>query len=59
MFIAIIGGIFSLFALFSAGKDVIFYVMIFVMLSIPLYAIVVCGRKLEEKKNAVKDKLKK
>ena len=43
--IAIIGGIFSLFALFSAGKEIIFYVMIFLMLSIPLYTIILCGKK--------------
>lgn len=46
--IAIIGGVFSLFACMSAGKDVLFFVMLFLMLSIPLYAIVLCGRHLKQ-----------
>ena len=49
LIIAIIGGLFSFFALFSAGKDVIFYVMIFIVLNVPLYAIVLCGRNKKEK----------
>ena len=51
MIIAIIGGIFSFFALFSAGEGVIFYVMIFLLLNVPLYAIVLCGRHKKNNKS--------
>jgi basic amino acid/polyamine antiporter, APA family len=45
IFIAIIGTLFSFWAIVGSGYKIVYFVMLFILMSIPLYAIVVCQRK--------------
>ena len=45
VFIATIGALFSLWAVMGAGQQVVYFVMLFILISIPLYAIVLFQRK--------------
>jgi basic amino acid/polyamine antiporter, APA family len=45
IFIATVGTLFSLWAVMGAGQQVVYFVMLFILISIPLYAIVLFQRK--------------
>jgi len=45
IFIATIGSLFSLWAVMGAGQQIVYFVMLFMLISIPLYALVIYQKK--------------
>ncbi|MCP4178977.1 MAG: amino acid permease [bacterium] len=52
IFIAIIGALFSLFAIASSTDQVVYFVMILLLISIPLYGLMVIQKNKEKKKQS-------
>ena len=48
IFIATVGTLFSLWAIMGAGQQIVYFVMLFILISIPLYAIVLFQKKQKE-----------
>jgi len=52
IFIASVGSIFSIWAVMGAGAEVVYFVMLFILISIPLYAIVLYQKQKREDKTS-------